>query len=62
MKKILLLLLLAASAAAQAPIRERFPDDYKPQPCATDGAEICDSFTKDRIVDYASAYRGFDLR
>lgn len=62
MKKVLLLLLLAASAAAEAPIRERFPDDYKPQPCATSGSAICESYSKDRMVDHASAHRGFDLR
>ena len=62
MKKVLLLLLLATSAAAEAPVRERFPDDYKPQPCATPAERICESYTKDDMVDYASAYRGFDLR
>jgi hypothetical protein len=61
MKRLLLLLLLAASAVADGPVRERFPSDYKPQPCAADTAAVCKSFPQGRIAEYGSAFRGFSI-
>ena len=62
MKKIILLFLLALPALAQGPVREVFPSDYKPSPCAADPAAVCKSIERNRIVSYAALYRGFDLK
>ena len=62
MKKTLLLLLLALPAIAQGPVREAFPSDYKPSPCAADPAAVCKSFERSRIASYAALFRGFDLK
>jgi opacity protein-like surface antigen len=66
MKKVLLLLLLATSLATSAfaddTVREIFPSDYTPSPCAADPASICESFPVSRISAGAALYRGFQLR
>jgi hypothetical protein len=62
MKKTLLLFLLALPAIAQGPVHEAFPSDYKPSPCAADPAAVCKSFEKNRIIEYAALFRGFDLK
>jgi hypothetical protein len=62
MKKTLLLFLLALPVLAQGPVREEFPSDYKPSPCAADPAAVCKSIERNRIVSYAALYRGFDLK
>lgn len=62
MKKTLLLFLLALPAMANGPIREAFPSDYTPSPCAADPAAVCKSIEQHRIADYAALYRGFDLK
>jgi hypothetical protein len=61
MTKALLLFLLALPALAQ-PLRESFPADYKPSPCAADPAAVCKSFEKHRIPDYGATLRGFDIK
>jgi hypothetical protein len=62
MKRTLaLLLLVASSALAQAPIRDKFPDDYKPSPCAADPDAACESFEKNRFKANGHTFRGFDI-
>ncbi|HYH10514.1 MAG TPA: hypothetical protein VEK11_25945 [Thermoanaerobaculia bacterium] len=62
MKTILAALLLAATAAsAQAPKREVFPSDYKPQPCAADGKAVCESFSPQKLAQYGTAFQGFNI-
>lgn len=69
MKKTLLLILLALPAlaqsatqsATQSPVREAFPSDYTPSPCAADSASVCKSIPKGEIAKYAATYRGFDV-
>jgi hypothetical protein len=62
MKKLLLLLLLATPAFAEAPVRESYPNDYKPQSCAPDTAAVCQSFPRERLAEYGATFRGFDIR
>lgn len=63
MKKLLLVLLVACTAAAaeKAPVREVFPNDYTPQPCATEAEAICESFAQGRMSSFASTFRGYNL-
>lgn len=68
MKTLFAVLLLAGASffaadasAADAPARERFPSDYKPQPCAPTAEAVCESFPLRKLTDYAVAFRGFDL-
>jgi hypothetical protein len=60
-KSLALLLLLATSALAQAPIRDKFPDDYKPSPCATDTDAVCESYPKNKLKEAGATYRGYDI-
>ena len=60
-KSLALLLLLASSAFAQAPIRDKFPDDYKPSPCAADADAVCESYPKNKFREAGVTYRGFDI-
>ncbi|HEV7765000.1 MAG TPA: hypothetical protein VGQ76_08370, partial [Thermoanaerobaculia bacterium] len=62
MKKLLLLILVACSAIAAEPVREAFPNDYTPNACAPDADTVCQSFAKERMIGYGSAFRGFNLR
>jgi hypothetical protein len=62
MKRLLFLILVACSAIAETPVREAFPGDYTPSPCAADTAAVCQSFPKERMVGYGAAFRGFNLR
>jgi hypothetical protein len=68
MRKILLLLPLAILALAlpvlaDGPVvREVFPSDYTPQPCAADTSAVCKSFNKEQLSTYGGQFRGFDLR
>lgn len=55
------LLLLATSLSAQTPKREVFPSDYKPQPCASDGTAVCESFSQQRIQSYGLAFRAYNI-
>ncbi|HEX8617804.1 MAG TPA: hypothetical protein VF911_09495, partial [Thermoanaerobaculia bacterium] len=63
MKKALaLLLLIAGSAFAQTtPLRDKFPSDYKPSPCAADADAVCESFPQHKFTQFATAFRGFDM-
>ncbi len=60
-KSLALLLLLATSALAQAPLRDKFPDDYKPSPCATDAGAVCESYPKNKFREAGVTYRGYDI-
>ena len=63
MKKTLsLVLLLALPVLAQSPVREAFPSDYKPSPCAADTAAVCETFAMERMSEYGANFRGFDMR
>jgi hypothetical protein len=64
MKKALaLLLFVAAPAFAQDPntVRDKFPDDYKPSPCAADAGPVCASFEKHRFKMSGTTFRGYDI-
>ncbi|MEA2464776.1 MAG: hypothetical protein QOJ98_2523 [Acidobacteriota bacterium] len=60
-KSLALLLLVTASAFAQAPLRDKFPDDYKPSPCAADPDAVCESYPKNRFKASGTTYRGYDI-
>jgi hypothetical protein len=60
-KSLAFLLLVASSAFAQAPIRDKFPDDYKPSPCAADTDAVCESHPKNRFKAAGLTYRGYDI-
>lgn len=62
MKKLLLLILMASSAIAGETVREAFPNDYTPNACAPAAEVVCQSFAKERMTGYGSAFRGFNLR
>jgi hypothetical protein len=58
-----LLLLLAGSTFAQpaAQTRDKFPDDYKPSPCAADADAVCQTFDQLKFTQFATAFRGYDI-
>jgi hypothetical protein len=63
MKKLaLLILVLALPSLADAPKRNKYPDDYKPSPCAPPAAALCETFTKERIADHGGDFRGFNIK
>jgi hypothetical protein len=65
MKKTLLLVILLAFPALaqnQGPIREVFPSDYTPNPCAADTAAVCKSFPMEQMSEFGGTFRGFDIR
>jgi hypothetical protein len=63
-KTLLLVMLLTFPALAQSPsaIREAFPSDYTPSPCAADTAAVCKSFAMEKMSSYGATFRGFDMR
>lgn len=56
---LVILVLLSPSALADSAMRETFPADYKPSPCA-DPAKVCQSFNQSQMAGIA-ALRGFDI-
>lgn len=54
MKRLLVLLMLAVPSLAHD-TRERFPSDYKPQPCAPQ--DICKSFERVEFASWAGMHR-----
>jgi len=54
-----ILILTALPILAEAPVREPFPADYKPSPCA-DPSKVCQSFNQSQFAEIA-AIRGFDI-
>lgn len=60
-KALVLLLLVATSSFGQAPIRDKFPSDYTPSPCAADADAVCQSFDLMKFTQAATTFRGYDI-
>jgi hypothetical protein len=61
-KLVFLILLVALPSFAESPARNKYPDDYKPSPCAPDTASVCESYAKERIVHHGGDFRGFNIK
>jgi hypothetical protein len=61
-KSLILLLFMAAPAFAQERlVPGKFPDDYKPSPCAADADAVCESYAKNKFKEAGTTYRGYDI-
>lgn len=57
---ILLLLLAVTAALADEPVREPFPSDYTPSPCALPA--VCNSFERGQIISAGHSFQGFSIK